>query len=70
MTEDKIFLVKCKRQEIINRPTIKFIELTEEDISIIETDLELCGRQAEKGGLDIFEERRAVLLKKLSRMIE
>ena len=27
MTEEKIFLIKCKREEIINRPTIKFIEL-------------------------------------------
>jgi hypothetical protein len=32
MTEEKIFLVKCKREEIINRPTIKFVELAKEEI--------------------------------------
>ena len=39
MTEDKIFLVKCKREEIINRPTIKFVELTKRELKIIKEDL-------------------------------
>ena len=39
MTEEKIFLVKCKREEIINRPTIKFVELTKRELDFIKNEL-------------------------------
>lgn len=57
MNDKKIFLVKCKREEIINRPTIEFVELTSEGLKHM--------KELSKEGSMINCEKCKVLLKEL-----